>query len=61
MAKDERTTFDLNEDEYEDYEKHPENWEDVTNNSMEDGRNMMYPDQIVVPLRYHALQGFEHK
>ena len=44
MAKDERTIFDLNEDEYEDYEKHPENWEGVTNNSMEDGRNMMYPD-----------------
>ena len=44
MAKDERTIFDLSEEEYEDYTKHPENWEDVTDNSIEDGYNMMYPD-----------------
>lgn len=44
MSKDERTIFDLSEEEYEDYEKHPENWEDVTDNSIEDGWNMMYPD-----------------
>ena len=42
MAKDERTIFDLSEEEYEDYEKHPENWENVTDNSIEDGWNMMY-------------------
>ena len=24
--------------------EHPENWEDVTDNSTEDGWNMMYPD-----------------
>lgn len=44
MAKDDRTIFDLSEEEYEDYEKHPENWEDVTDNSIEDGCNLMYPD-----------------
>ena len=33
MARDERTVFDLDEDEYNDYEEHPENWEDVTENS----------------------------
>ena len=44
MAKDERTIFDLSEDEYEDYEKHPKNWEDVTDNSIEDGWNLINPD-----------------
>lgn len=44
MAKDTRTIFDLSDEEYEDYEKHPENWEDVTDNSIEDGLNLMYPD-----------------
>ena len=44
MTKDERTIFDLSEKEYEAYEKHPENWDDVTDNSIEDGWNMMYPD-----------------
>ena len=34
MAKDERTIFDLSEEEYEDYEKHPENYEDVTETLM---------------------------
>ena len=27
MARDERTIFDLSDEEYEDYETHPENWE----------------------------------
>lgn len=44
MAKDNRTIFDLSEEEYEDYEKNPEKWEDVTDNSIEDGWNMIYPD-----------------
>lgn len=44
MAKDNRTIFDLDDEEYEDYEKHPENWEDVTDNSIEDGWDTMYPD-----------------
>lgn len=44
MAEDKRTIFDLSEEEYEDYEEHPENWEEVTDNTIEDGRNLMYPD-----------------
>jgi len=43
--RDERTVFDLDEDEYNDYEEHPENWEDVTENSYEDGYDLMYPDE----------------
>ena len=27
---DDRTIFDLSEEEYEDYENNPENWEEVT-------------------------------
>ena len=45
MAKDDRTLFDLNDDEYEDLEKNPEKWEQVIDNSIEDGWNMMFPDQ----------------
>ena len=45
MVRDDRTVFDLDDDEYRDYEEHPENWEDVTENSYEDAYNMMYPDK----------------
>ena len=45
MARDDRTVFDLDDDEYEDYQEHPENWEDVTENSYEDAYDMMYPDE----------------
>lgn len=44
MARDERTIFDLSDEEYEDYEAHPENWEDVTDNSIKDGYDLMYPE-----------------
>ncbi len=39
-----KTIFDLSEEEYEDYELHPENWEQVTENTNEDALNMMYPN-----------------
>ena len=45
MAKDDRTLFDLSDDEYEDLEKNPEKWGRVIDNSIEDGWNMMFPDQ----------------
>lgn len=41
---DDRTIFDLSEEEYEDYEKHPEDWEDVTNNTIDDGWDLTHPD-----------------
>lgn len=44
MTEDKRTIFDLSDEEYEDYEEHPENWEEVTDNTIEDGWNLMYPD-----------------
>lgn len=42
--KDDRTIFDLSEEEYEDYEKNPEKYKDVTDNSEEDALNMMFPN-----------------
>lgn len=39
-----RTILDLSEEEDKDYEEHPENWEQVTENSIEDALNMMFPD-----------------
>lgn len=42
--RDDRTIFDLSDEEYEDYEQHPEDWEKVTDNSIEDALDMMYPD-----------------
>lgn len=42
--KDDRTIFDLSEEEYEDYEQHSENYVDVTENTNDDATNMMYPD-----------------
>lgn len=44
MAKDERTIFDLSDEEYEDYETHLENYEDITESSIDDVIRMMYPD-----------------
>ena len=38
------TIFDLSDEEYEDYEQHPEDWENVTDNSNEDSLDMMFPD-----------------
>lgn len=39
-----RTILDLSEEEYEDCENHPEKWEDVINNSIEDALGMMFSD-----------------
>ena len=39
-----KTIFDLSDEETEDYENNPENWEEVTNNSIEDALNMMLPN-----------------
>ena len=39
-----KTIFDLSDEETEDYENNPENWEEVTNNSIEDALNMMFPN-----------------
>ena len=41
---DDKTIFDLSDEETEDYENNPENWEEVTNNSIEDALNMMSPN-----------------
>lgn len=41
---DDRTILDLSEEEYEDYEQHPEDWEEVTDNTNEDALDMLYPD-----------------
>ena len=43
MSED-RTIWDLSEEEYEDYEKNPEDWEEVTENTNQDALDMMYPD-----------------
>lgn len=42
--KDDRTIFDLSEEEYEDYEQNPDKWGDVTDNSIEDAENMMFDE-----------------
>ena len=39
-----RTILDLSDEETEDYENNPEIWEEVTNNSIEDALNMMFPN-----------------
>ena len=39
-----RTILDLSDEETEDYENNPENWEEVTNNSIEDALSMMFPN-----------------
>ena len=39
-----KTIFDLSDEETEDYENNPENWEEVTNNSIEDALNMIFPN-----------------
>lgn len=44
MAKDNRTIFDLDDEEYEDYEKNPDKYLDITTNSIEDALKMMFPD-----------------
>lgn len=41
---DDRTILELSDKETEDYENNPENWEEVTHNSIEDALNMMFPN-----------------
>lgn len=41
---DDRTIFDLSEEEYEDYENNPENWEEVMENTNQDALDMMFPN-----------------
>lgn len=41
---DDRTILELSDKETEDYGNNPENWEEVTNNSIEDALNMMFPN-----------------
>lgn len=41
---DDRTIFDLSEEEYEDYENNPENWEEVAENTNQDALDMMFPN-----------------
>jgi len=43
MSED-RTIWDLSEEEYEDYENNPEDWEEVTENTNQDAFDMMYSD-----------------
>ena len=42
--KEDRTIFDLSDEEFEDYENHPEDWEQVTENTDQDALEMMYPN-----------------
>ncbi len=42
--KDDRTIFDLSEEEYEDYENNPEDYQEVTKNTNEDSLDMMFPN-----------------
>ena len=41
---DDRTILELSDKETEDYENNPENWEEGTNNSIEDALNMLFPN-----------------
>lgn len=41
VRKNDRTVDDLSDEEYEDYEKNPENWGDVTNNTIDYYRGIM--------------------
>lgn len=44
MGKDNRTIYDLSDQEYEDYQNNPDQYEDITDNTNEDALDMMYPD-----------------
>ena len=41
---DDRTIFDLSDEEYEDYENNPEDWEEETENTNQDALDMMFPN-----------------
>ena len=42
--KEDRTIFDLSDEDFEDYENHPEDWEQVTENTDQDALEMMFPN-----------------
>lgn len=42
--REDRIVDDLSEEEYEDYDKHPENWEDVTDNTIDYYRGLTGAD-----------------
>ena len=42
MAHDDRTIYDLSDEEYERYENNPEEFEDITDNTLEDTLDMMF-------------------
>ncbi len=42
MARDDRTIYDLSDEEYERYENNPEEFEDITDNTLEDTLDMMF-------------------
>ena len=45
MAKEDRTIFDLDDDEYEDYQNRDDKTsQQITQNTIEDALNMMFPD-----------------
>ena len=41
---DRRTVDDLSDEEYEDYEKHPENYEDVSSNTLDMYNDLTHPN-----------------
>ena len=41
---DDRTIFDLSDEEYEDYENNPEDWEEETETTNQDALDMMFPN-----------------
>ena len=43
MSED-RTIFDLSDEEFEDYENNPKDWEEVTENTNQDALDMMFPN-----------------
>lgn len=42
--RDERTVDDLSDEEYEDYEKYPEKYEDVTQNTLDLYNDLTHPN-----------------
>ena len=41
---DDTTVWDLNDEEWEDYENNPDDYDDITDNTNDDLLDMMYPD-----------------
>lgn len=45
MTTDNRTIYDLSDEEYEIYETNPDKYADVTSNTEESNLDMMFPDR----------------